>query len=213
MNKFIKKYNLIIFDFDGVIKNSLEVKSKAFERLFESYGKLITKKIKSHHKKNEGLSRYKKIPIYLSWVNEDLSKKNVNKFCNRYSKLVFYQVIKSTWVPGIKVFLRKNPYKQIFSIVTATPEKEIIKIVLNLNIRKHFKIIKGSPTSKSKLIKIILKKYKINPNKALMIGDTLTDYVAAKTNKVEFIFRKTDYNSMIIKKYNKKFIRNFYNFV
>ena len=46
-----------------------------------------------------------------------------------------------------------------------------------------------------------------------MIGDTLTDYVAAKTNKVEFIFRKTDYNSMIIKKYNKKFIRNFYNFV
>ena len=213
MNKFIKKYNLIIFDFDGVIKNSLEVKSKAFERLFESYGKLITKKIKAHHKKNEGLSRYKKIPIYLSWVNEDLSKKNINKFCNRYSKLVFYQVIKSTWVPGIKVFLRKNPYKQIFSIVTATPEKEIIKIVLNLNIRKHFKIIKGSPTSKSKLIKIILKKYKINPNKALMIGDTLTDYVAAKTNKVEFIFRKTDYNSMIIKKYNKKFIRNFYNFV
>ena len=66
LNKFIKKYNLIIFDFDGVIKNSLEVKSKAFERLFESYGKLITKKIKAHHKKNEGLSRYKKIPIYLS---------------------------------------------------------------------------------------------------------------------------------------------------
>ena len=36
MNK--KKYDAIVFDFDGTLIDSNEVKSKAFGKLYESYG-------------------------------------------------------------------------------------------------------------------------------------------------------------------------------
>ena len=211
--KLIKKYKLIIWDFDGVIKDSVSAKALAFEKLFSSYGKKIAKKVKEHHLKNEGISRFKKIPIYLSWINEDLSKKNINKFCNNYKKIVFTKVILSPWVPGVKKFLKKNPYKQIFALVSATPDKEIKEIISKLKINKYFKIAKGSPTEKSKLIKIILKKYNIKSDEAIMIGDTKNDYIAAKINNIEFIFKKSKFNMNIIKKYNKKFVKNFYNYV
>ena len=211
--KIIKKFKLIIWDFDGVIKDSVAIKLVAFKQLFQPYGNKIVNKVQKHHKKNEGLSRFIKIPLYLSWINEDLSKRNINKFCNKYSKIVFNEVIASPWVPGVKKFLETNPYNQIFTLISATPEKELKKIISKLEIKKCFKSVYGSPRLKSNLIKIILKRYNINSEEALMFGDTGNDYIAAKNNKVYFIFRKTQFNGKIIKKHKEKFVQNFNNIV
>ena len=40
----------IIFDFDGVILNSHKIKTKAFYKIFESYGKNIANKAIKFHK-------------------------------------------------------------------------------------------------------------------------------------------------------------------
>ena len=46
------KIQQIIFDFDGVILNSHNVKTKGFYKLFQNYGNLIAKKAESYHLKN-----------------------------------------------------------------------------------------------------------------------------------------------------------------
>lgn len=56
---------LIFWDFDGVIKDSVSVKTLAFEKLFLPYGKKIAQKVKNHHEANGGVSRFEKIPLYL----------------------------------------------------------------------------------------------------------------------------------------------------
>ena len=211
--KIIKKFKLIIWDFDGVIKDSVLIKSNGFEKLFEPYGLKIVNKVKKHHKENEGISRYVKIPLYLSWISKDMSKKNIKIFYNKYSEIVFDKVIKSPWVPGVKVFLEKNPYNQIFVLISATPENELKKIISKLKINKCFKAIYGSPKIKLNQIKKILKKFNISSKDTLMIGDTISDYNAAKSNNINFIFRKTEFNGKLIKEYNEKFIQNFNNFL
>ena len=50
----------IIFDFDGVILDSLEAKSEAFEELYADYGTSIVKKVRKYHLSNGGVSRQKK---------------------------------------------------------------------------------------------------------------------------------------------------------
>ena len=40
------KFGIIFFDFDGVIKESVEIKSDAFERLFLPFGDAIVKKVR-----------------------------------------------------------------------------------------------------------------------------------------------------------------------
>ena len=41
LNKLVDQAKVIFWDFDGVIKDSVKVKSLAFERLFSDYGNNI----------------------------------------------------------------------------------------------------------------------------------------------------------------------------
>ncbi|MEE9509964.1 MAG: HAD hydrolase-like protein [Candidatus Bathyarchaeia archaeon] len=51
------KYQAFFFDFDGVLADSVEVKTRAFAKLFESYGPEIQARVVEHHRKNGGMTR------------------------------------------------------------------------------------------------------------------------------------------------------------
>ena len=63
------KYDLIFWDFDGVIKESVSVKTDAYLELFRPYGSDVCKQVKNHHLANGGMSRFDKIPLYLKWAD------------------------------------------------------------------------------------------------------------------------------------------------
>ena len=58
-----KKY--FIFDFDGVIADSVNLKDKIFFEIFNKDGHEIAKKSLKFHKKNQGKSRFYKIDSIL----------------------------------------------------------------------------------------------------------------------------------------------------
>ena len=57
----IQSKKLFIFDFDGVIVDSVDIKTEAFGEIYSNYGSSITEKVKNYHIENGGLSRYEKI--------------------------------------------------------------------------------------------------------------------------------------------------------
>ena len=69
----------IFWDFDGVIKDSVSLKSDAFSELFSSSDKAVVNKINEHHELNGGVSRYEKIPLYLEWSGKDCLECNPPK--------------------------------------------------------------------------------------------------------------------------------------
>jgi|TARA_B100001093_G_C26825157_1_gene1013654 phosphoglycolate phosphatase-like HAD superfamily hydrolase len=207
----IKEAETIFWDFDGVIKDSVSVKSDAFEELFQPFGNEVSIKVKKHHEENGGMSRFDKLPIYLEWARKNSSKKLVLEYETKFSELVMQQVVDSPWVAGVLDYLEKNANKQQFFIVTATPNGEIIKILEELKITGLFKHVIGSPTSKKIAIKQLLSKYKIKLEHALMIGDSKADYDAAIENKVQFILRNTELNKKLQKQLKCKKINNFLN--
>ena len=78
-----------------------------------------------------------------------------------------------------------------------------------MEISKYFKKVIGSPTNKKDAIKIILSNENINLDDSIMIGDSCSDYEAAKENNVFFVFRKTDLNKKLQKKLKCQMIENF----
>ena len=54
----------IIFDFDGVIVDSVEIKGEAFREIYTTYGKEISDKVIEHHELNGGVSRFDKFRFY-----------------------------------------------------------------------------------------------------------------------------------------------------
>jgi len=185
----------VFLDFDGVVKESITIKSDAFEELFAQFGEQTVSRVRDHHKSNGGLSRYEKIPLYLDWAGEDDGDVTVNKFCDSFSALVMQAVIESPWVNGVQAFLETcNEGKNIF-LLTATPQEEIEKILDVLHIRHCLKEVYGAPTRKSEAMADIISRYTINTSDAVMVGDSKNDYDAAKKNGVKFVLRRTPHNT------------------
>ena len=57
----IDKFKKYIFDFDGVILDSVELKNQAFKKTVNRYDKKIVKKFMNFHYNNLGLSRFEKV--------------------------------------------------------------------------------------------------------------------------------------------------------
>jgi phosphoglycolate phosphatase-like HAD superfamily hydrolase len=203
------KFRYLFFDFDGVIKDSVEIKSDVFEHLFSTFGGEVSRKVKNHHKANGGISRFEKLPIYLEWSGQSPSKELVDEYAEKFSSLVKKKVVASEWVKGVVDYLQNNHDRQTFFLVTATPQQEIEEILITLNIWRFFEKVIGTPTKKIDAIRMLLMKYAILPEEAVMIGDSIYDYEAATVNNVPFVLRKTNLNVVFQKTITTPMIDNF----
>ena len=120
---------LLILDFDGVILESVEVKTEAFRELF-SFAPDHVEEIVEFHRQNGGMSRYDKIRhIYAEILDEPLSEGRFSELVDRFSGLVLEGVLASPPVRGVEEFLECYSSKIPIYIVSATPEAEIREII------------------------------------------------------------------------------------
>ena len=191
---FIGNYSAVIWDFDGVIKDSVEVKTQAYEALFLPYGDNHSNSVREHHEANGGMSRFEKIPLYLKNSGLKVTDAKIVDFCNRFSEIVMQGVIDSPYVPGVKEYLEKACSDQLFFLATATPQKEIEVILDSLGLTHCFKKVFGAPVQKADAISRVLSFYDLNAEEVLMVGDASSDMVAAEENSVSFLLRRTPIN-------------------
>lgn len=204
----MKDYKVVFWDFDGVIKETIDVKTNAFIELFKSYGIETLTFIKKHHEANGGMSRFDKFPIYLAFAGEEATFERINDLSDKFSNLIFNDVIHSDWVVGAEEYLRINPYNQKFVLVTATPDEEINKILNVLNLSNIFIKVYGSSAKKNESIKTVMETLNIIPDDCVMIGDAWVDFEAANENKINFILRRHCSNKTIFSNYNGLSINN-----
>lgn len=200
---------VVFWDFDGVIKESVAVKSAAFYDLFLPFGQDVATRVKEHHLANGGMSRFKKVPLYLSWAGVGGEDDTAEAFCKRFAAIVEDGVVASEWVPGVREFLSGYNEERLFVLVTATPQGEIESIVRRLEIESCFNRTYGAPTSKSAAIRRTLLETGIEAASAVMIGDSREDMNAAEECGIGFLLRRTPENLLTLPTYNGPLISNF----
>ncbi|WP_269571207.1 HAD family hydrolase [Leptospira wolbachii] len=202
----------MFWDFDGVIKDSVDVKTDAYLALFPKAPKNILEKIKSHHLEYGGISRLEKIPLYLDWVGIHPTEQVISQYLDQFANLVVQKVISSPWVPGVEQLLNQKRNHQKFVIVTGTPQKEIEEILLQLKIVSLFDHIFGAPTKKPNAIQWTLQNHDIIKEDSILIGDSKTDWLAANETGIQFILRETD-NSDFSVQYSGNKLKDFIGFI
>jgi phosphoglycolate phosphatase-like HAD superfamily hydrolase len=208
---FLRRYHTLIWDFDGVIKESVEVKTAAFVRLFEPFGAATAARVRAHHEGNGGMSRFEKIPLYLTWAGSSASPQEVQRYCAAFSAAVRAAVIAASWVPGAREYLHANRVRQRFAVVTATPQEEIEDILGALGIAAWFGGICGAPLAKTAAVAGLLGRFNCERHDALVIGDSESDYVAARAAGVDFLLRRTPLNRALQERYDGPQCENFLN--
>ena len=186
MNKL--RYSAIIFDFDGVLVDSVDIKTQAFMRLYEHHGQEIVDKVKAHHLSHGGVSRYEKFKYYhKNFLGQELTEVDLNELAARFSKLVVDSVVSADWILGAKEFLEKYYNKIPLFVASGTPDAELRKIVNLRNMERFFKAVYGSALSKDDIINDIISEPNYQKSLTVMIGDSTTDYDAAIKTGVAFI--------------------------
>ena len=200
----------IIFDFDGVIAESIQVKTDAFARLYEQYGDNIVKKVIEHHEANGGMSRFEKIKLYHeSFLNKVITNEEIEELANQFSKLVVRKVIDSPYVPGVFKYIQKCYEKYNLFISTGTPTDEMYQILGGREISKYFVEVYGSPDEKSTHISKIMSKYNYYPDELIFYGDANTDIDAAERANIPFVLIKNSFNEKLVEKFKGEIINNF----
>ena len=210
LNNSIKMLKGIIFDFDGVIAESVQVKTDAFTALYRPFGDEVVQKVVLHHEANGGMSRFEKIKNYhKTFLNISLKEKEITELANQFSELVIDKVIAAPYVPGAIEYIQLCHEKYELFISTGTPTDEMKQILEGREIIQYFTDVFGSPNRKDVHINIIESKYGMRSNELIFYGDSNSDLDAAIKAGIPFILIQNRFNKKLRRTYKGKNINNF----
>lgn len=190
----------ILWDFDGVILDSMKIKGDGFVELFKEYDENSIKQIEKYHYNNGGVSRFDKIKnFYHEILNENISEDKVLELADKFAKIIEIKLYdKDNLIEETVTFIKENYKKYNFHIVSGAEHNELNKLCDSFDITHYFISIDGSPTKKEILVKNVIEKYNYNKKEIILIGDAMTDYNASMQNGIEFY----GYNNAELKKFN-----------
>ena len=178
----------ILWDFDGVITDSLAIRDYGFREIFCSFDNEDIKKLIKYHNLNGGLSRFHKINYFFNTIlKQEISKNEIWQYADKFTQIMRQSLSDKKYLINDTVNFIKNNYKKYnFHIVSGSEHNELNFLCQKLDLSQYFISINGSPTPKNQLIKNLLESYNYNINQTILIGDSINDYEAASVNKIDF---------------------------
>ncbi len=194
------QHEAFFFDFDGVLADSVEVKTEAFAKLYEPYGSEVVAQVIDHHRRHGGMTRADKFRYYhRDYLGKTLSDEEMAELCREFSELVVDKVVAAPEISGAGEFLRKWCSQLPCFVISATPQEEIRQIVRRRGMMGYFEEVLGAPASKKDNLQRLLNQFHLNPSKCCLFGDAESDYRAAHACGVEFIGIVNDADSPLLR--------------
>ncbi len=179
----------IVFDFDGVLVESVDVKTRAFAALYAEYGPLVVERVAAYHLAHGGVSRYEKFRhFHRAFLGRTLGEQEEACLAERFAALVEDAVIGASWVEGALEFLQNTATPAMF-VASGTPDDELKRIVSRRDISHYFVSVHGAPAKKGEILERIVREHGYARDRVLMVGDSMTDYEGAMDAAARFVGR------------------------
>ncbi|GAB2642990.1 HAD family hydrolase [Emticicia sediminis] len=205
--KNIIDYKVILWDFDGVIMDSMPIRGLGFKEVLKEYPPNQIEELMLFHEYNGGLSRYVKFRHFFEKIRgENVTEEQIIELSNKFSEIMLKLLLNEDLLISDSVdFIKTNYDKHEMHIVSGSDGDELRKICSNLNLSRFFKTINGSPTPKKLLVKDVLSLNGYMNDDVVLIGDSINDYEAAQTNMIDFC----GYNNVLLKNLDCIYIEKF----
>lgn len=182
-------WEVIFWDFDGVILESNQIRDKGFVEVLADFPKEQVDQLLEFHHKNGGLSRYVKFRhFYENILNESITDEKVQELADQFSVVMKKLLVNPKLLIQETVrFIQGNSSNFKMHIVSGSDQKELRFLCKSLEIDENFLSIHGSPTHKNDLVKDLLSEHNYDKSKCILIGDSINDFNAAEVNGISFM--------------------------
>lgn len=185
-----RRFDAIVFDFDGVLVESVDVKTRAFVELYRPYGEAVTRAVAAYHLEHGGVSRHEKFRhFHRTLLGQTLSEDEEERLAARFSSLVEDAVVGAPWVAGAREFIEAHFREIPLHVASATPTDELLRIMSRRNMRDYFRHVAGAPQRKGSILTQVIAAGGHPSGRVLMIGDALTDFDGAREARTGFLGR------------------------
>ncbi len=181
-------FDAVFFDFDGVLVDSVDVKTQAFRELYSEHGEVVQDRVAAHHLANGGISRFEKIRFYEEQlIGRTPTDDDVDRLAGRFAEIVVEQVVAAVEIPGAVRTLEYFATRCPLFVVSGTPQDELEQIVSARGWDGYFRELRGSPKPKDHHLIELIQNFSLCAPRCLMIGDAETDRKAASLTGVPFL--------------------------
>lgn len=178
----------IFWDFDGVILDSVPVRDEGYRQVLSHYPDQQVEQLMRFQRINGGLSRYVKFRyFYEEILGREITDGKIRELAGKYSDYMVQKLRdRSLLIDETMEFIHAHQDLFTMHIVSGSDQDELRYLCKELQIDHFFRSIHGSPVPKKKLVEKVMDDNNYHHEHAILIGDSINDYEAAKVNKVKF---------------------------
>ena len=125
-----KDYFSYIFDCDGVILDSNNLKTEAFREILKNENKKDVELFIKYHVSNQGINRYDKLKYFFEKIKKLKNYENeYNQLLKKFSLISYRKVCDSKYTKGIINYLKDLKSHKINTfVISGSDEKELLEI-------------------------------------------------------------------------------------
>ena len=191
---------VIVFDFDGTLIDSNQLKCDAYFQLFpldDFHKRIITEVLSEIFEESRYVILREIIKrINSEMINEDELDNRVQKLATEYNDLVVDGANHCNEKPGAREILESLSKRYNLYLNSTTPETSLKDIVKYRNWEDFFCDIYGFPNDKTSALFDIIERESITPDELLVVGDGKSDRNSANSVKCKY-FRISNDSSLM----------------
>lgn len=180
--------DLILFDFDGVILDSPKLKTDAFVEVYQDETAERQQDVRAYQEANGGIGRREKFIYFESTLfGRNPTPEAIDRLCERFGSIVDRALLKVPMIAGAEDALKTLRGRSEMHVISGMPHKELVDVVIKRGLLPYFASVVGSPTEKIDAFAAILGRARVPASRAIAIGDSKTEYLAAVDLGIPFL--------------------------
>jgi phosphoglycolate phosphatase-like HAD superfamily hydrolase len=174
-----------VFDVDGVLVDSEQVKMAAFAEACQQVWRLNDDEldaVRAYNSRQRGVPRRLKFEFVHRHLVMRGDSAGVVRVMDRYAELLAARLPACPLLPGVRAFLEQVPAQRF--VVTAAPEDEVTELLVSQRLEQHFEALFASAAAKAAALRRIAAAVE---GPVVFFGDAPADQAAAVASGVRFV--------------------------
>jgi len=192
-------FDVVVFDFDGTLVLSADIKRRAF---FEIFPDQCAPAVSAVLEQDPEGSRNKVIPAMIAEAATrgiDSNSLHADELVAAYAKRVAAGVGAAPEAPGGEEALKSVGEHASVYIASTTPHEELLRHLERRDWTRWVREAYGFPYQKPDVVKQLLRRHNCVPQRLLVVGDGETDEQAARVNRCAFLKAESGWPERLMK--------------